>query len=67
MTVPSIKFQCHKCGRVKLSICSTLPEYCDCPGSGQTRREWDVGQSRPKVRKMKYPTKVRMKVVKEKR
>lgn len=65
MTVPSIKFQCPKCKRIKLGICSTLPEYCDCPGTGKTQREWSFHGMRSKVRTVKRPTKTRMNILKE--
>jgi hypothetical protein len=66
MTTPSIIFKCPKCGSIKESILDT-PEYCSCPGKGQTRAGWDVSGPVSKVRKKKWQTGTRMVKVKVKK
>ena len=56
MTIPSIKFQCPKCGNIELHI-TDGPQYCSCNGKGQTKRSWLNNNGVKRVRKIKSETK----------
>ena len=62
MTIPSIKFECPKCGNTELHI-DDGPHYCRCIGKGKTIKGWVFSGPTIKVRKTKCPTGTRMKKI----